>query len=145
MRTSDSPLPGFQEMSQSIRANWSFARRTIAAFTYPNGPTDVQRWWSNMLRDSVTPEVAARYYEVIAEFDSRAILRSVQAPTLVLVNSGTQDRDSASVRAVASLISDARLVTLEGDWGTQFVDPSPLLAAIRDFLNEADAESEGES
>ncbi len=140
MRTSDSPLPGFQEMAQSIRANWSIARRAIAAFGFPNGPTDVQRWWSNMLRDSLTPEVAARYYEVTAEFDGRAILRSVQAPTLVLVNSaGTR---GASVRAVASLIPDARLVTLEGDWGTQFVDPSPLLAAIRDFLDEANAESE---
>ena len=142
MRTSDSLLQGFQDMAQAIRANWSLARRSMAAVGFPNGPTDVQRWYSNMLRDSLTPEVAARHLEVTAEFDGRAILRNVQAPTLALAMSGSHRLEVASVRAVASLIPDARLVTLEGDWSTVHADPSQLLATIWSFLDEADAESE---
>ncbi len=130
-------------MAQSIRANWWLARRSWAAIGYPDGPRDVQRWFSNMLRDSVAPEVAARHFEVIAEFDAGAILRNVQAPTLVLANSGAHDLERiASVRAVASLIPDARLVTLEGNGATLTLDPSQILAALRNFLGEADAESE---
>ena len=78
-------------MAESIRANWSLARRSWAAVAYPTGPTDMQRWYSNMLRDSLTPEVAARHWEVNAEFHASAILRSIQAPTLVLANSGARD------------------------------------------------------
>jgi len=140
--TSDSPLRAFQDMAQSIRGNWSLARRSWAAIAYPNGPTDQQRWFSNMLRDSLAPELAARHFEVIAEFDGGAILRTVQAPTLVLAILGAPHIEIASVRAVASLIPDARLVTLEGDWGTLTVDPSQVLTAIRNFLDEAEAESE---
>jgi len=143
MRTSDSPLPGFQEMAQSIRANWALARRSWAAIIYPNGPTELQRRFSNMMRDSVAPEVAARHFEVFAEFDGRAILGNIRAPTLVLANSAGHDSEIAS--GVASLIPDARLVTLEGAAPTQFVDPSQLLATIRNFLDETDAESEAEN
>ncbi|MCH8026243.1 MAG: alpha/beta fold hydrolase, partial [Chloroflexi bacterium] len=134
MRTSDSPLPGFQEMAQSIRGNWPFARRSWAALVYPKGPTELQRWFSNMMRDSVAPEVAARHFEVFAEFDGRAILPTVQAPTLVLATSGAQDMEITA--AVASLIPDARLVTLVGELGTLTSDPSQLLAAIGKFLDE---------
>ena len=141
IRVSDSPLQGIQDMVQSIRSNWSLARRSWAALAFPTGPTELQRWYSNMLRDSLTPEVAARHWEVIAEFDGRAILPSVQAPTLVLAISGRTDVEIASVRAVTSLIPDARLVTLKGDWGTLIVDPNQYLAAVRNFLDEADSGS----
>ena len=141
MRTSGPPLRGLQDMAQSVRANWSFARRSWAAITFPNGPAELQRGFSNMLRDSLTPEVAVRHLEAIAEFDGSAILGNVQAPTLVLAFSGRHALEIATVRAVASLIPDARLVTLQGDWGTLAVDPSQLLAAIRNFLDETDIES----
>ena len=142
MRTSDSPLRAFQELAQSIRANWSLARRSLAVVAFPNGPADLQRWYSSMLRDAVAPEVAARHFDVIAEFDGRAVLRNVRAPTLVLASSGAHRLEIASARAIASLIPDARLFTVEGDRGTQSVDPSQLLAAVRNFLDEADAEAE---
>ena len=143
MRTSDSPLPGFQDMPDSIRANWAFARRSWAAWVYPKGPTELQRWFSNMMRDSVAPEVAARHFEVFAAFDGRATLPTVQAPTLVLADSAGYDSEIAS--AVASLIPDARLVTLEGDRGWVAVDPSQALTAIRNFLDETEVESEAKN
>ncbi|MCH7698368.1 MAG: alpha/beta fold hydrolase [Chloroflexi bacterium] len=142
IRTSGPPLKGMQDLAKSIRTNWSLGRRSWASISYPNGPTDQQRWFSNTLRDSLAPEVAARHFEVIAEFDGNATLRSVQAPTLVLVHSERHDLEVASIQAVASLIQDARLVTLEGDWGTLVVDPSQMLAAIRNFFDETDAGAE---
>ena len=142
IRASGPPLRGLLDLVQSVRANWSLARRSWATIAYPNGPAELQRWFSNMLRDSLAPEVAARHFEVIAEFDGSAILGNVQAPTLVLAQAGRHVLEIASIRAVASLIPDARLVTLEGDWGTLIGDPSQLLAAIRSFLDEADAESQ---
>ena len=86
-----------------------------------------------MLRESLEPEVAARHWEVIAEFDGSVILPSVKAPTLVLV-AGSHDSEIAS--AVTSLIPDARLVNIEDDWAIQTSDPSQLVAAIRNFLDE---------
>jgi pimeloyl-ACP methyl ester carboxylesterase len=134
MRTSGSPLAGFQDMVQSIRANWSFARRSMAAIVFPRGPTQLQRTYSNMLRDSLAPEVYARHLEVIAEFDGRASLGNVQAPALALA-SGIHDSEIASVRAVASLIPDARFVTLER--ATDGLGELKLLyAALRSFLAE---------
>ena len=53
VRISDSPLRGMRDIAQSIRSNWSLARRSLAAIAYPNGPTEMQRWYSNMMRDSV--------------------------------------------------------------------------------------------
>ena len=145
MRTAGPPLESGKVMAESIRVNWSLARRSWATFAHPKGPTELQRWFSNMLRDSVGPEVAARHFEVNAAFDGRAILRSIQTPTLVFSNSDAQDMEIASVRAVASLIPDARLVTLDGDRGALFVDPSQVLAAIRNFLDEADTGSEAKA
>ena len=135
IRASDSPLEGFQDLAQTILANWSIARRTLATLAIPNGPADMQRSYSRMLRESVAPEVAARHTEVVADFDGRAILGNVQAPTLVLANSGAHHSRIASVRAVASLIPDARFLTYEDD------EASP----IRSFLEEADAESEAKN
>ncbi len=137
MRTSDSVPRVLQDMPQSIRANWSLARRSWAALTYPNGPLDTQRWFSNMLRDSVAPEVAARHIEANLQFDTSAILRSVKAPTFVLANS---DSETAFIQVVASLIPDARFVTLEGATFTLGVFKS-LFTALRNFLDEAVAES----
>ena len=142
MRTSGS-VPRFsQDLAQSIRANWAFARRSWAAIIYPNGPTELQRRFSNMMRDSVAPEVAARHFEADAEFDGSTILPSIQAPTLVLANQQGVQSEIASIQAVASLIPDARLLTLEGDRGTVTLDPSQLLAAIRNFLDGTDDGSE---
>ncbi|MCH7580719.1 MAG: alpha/beta fold hydrolase [Chloroflexi bacterium] len=142
MRTSGS-VPRFsQDLAQSIRANWALARRSWAAIIYPNGPTELQRRFSNMMRDSVAPEVAARHFEADAEFDGSTILPSIQAPTLVLANQQGVQSEIASIQAVASLIPDARLLTLEGDRGTVTLDPSQLLAAIRNFLDGTDDGSE---
>ena len=87
----------------------------MATLYFPNGPTDTQRLYSKVLRDSVAPEVAARHLEVFAAFDARAILRSVQAPTLVLATS-SYGYESASAKVVASLVPDARFLTYEV-WG----------------------------
>ncbi len=144
INTSGEPYQGAQDMAESIRANWAFARRSWAAMVYPKGPTELQRWFSNMMRDSVAPEVAARHFEVDAEFDGSTILPSIQAPTLVLANHqgvGTSQSEIASIRTVASLIPDSRLVTLEGATATPGVRKL-FLAAIRTFLDEADAEPE---
>ena len=144
INTSGQPLQSAQDMAESIRTNWAFARRSWAAMVYPKGPTELQRWFSNMMRDSVAPEVAARHFEVDAEFDGSTILPSIQAPTLVLANHqgvGTSQSEIASIRTVASLIPDSRLVTLEGATATVVVGNS-FLAAMRNFLDEADAEEE---
>ena len=96
----------------------------------------MQRWFSKAVRDSMTAEVAARHMEAGIQFDSSANLRNVRAPTLVLA---APDSEIISIRAVASLIPDARLVTLEGATFTLGVFKS-FVAALGTFLDEADAE-----
>ena len=153
MRTSDSPVPGGQDMVQSIRASWPLFRRSISDAAFPTGPTDLQRWYSNMLRDSLTPEVAARHVEVAsAEFDGRPVLRNVQAPTLVLANPAESESEPAlstrsqrdrAISTIASLIPDARLATLEG--ATQTLVNESFVTAMHSFLDEADSGSEAEN
>ena len=140
MRTSDSPLQGLQDMVQSIRANWSFARRSMATLAFPNGPTDLQRSYSKMLRDSLTPDIAARHLEALAEFDGETVLGNVQVPTLVLANVDAHARETASIRAIASLIPDARFLTYELGGRPQTEDQRELLSMILSFLYGADAD-----
>ncbi|MDO8613089.1 MAG: adenylate/guanylate cyclase domain-containing protein [Dehalococcoidia bacterium] len=121
---------------QLIRENWSLARRAMADIVFPSGPTELQRWFSDTLRRSTTPEVAAKYLEFSFSVDVRQYLPQVRAPTLVLHRRGDRHVPIAAGRAVAALIPDARFVALEGDIGHGFFGDTSFLETITQFLDE---------
>ena len=103
-------------MIRLIRENWSWARRLWAQATFPSGPIELQRWYADALRQSISPEAAVKAVEMTAEIDITALLAEVLAPTLVVEFGGGRG-NSSQARQVTALIPDARLVSFPGDAG----------------------------
>ena len=126
-------------MAELIRGNWSLGRRAISDGIFPNGPIELQRWFSRHLRESISAEMAARYIDYQTSVDVTAYLPLVKAPTLVLHRRGDRNLRIAAGKAAAALIRDARLLALEGD------DPAPsrgdisYLQTVLQFLDEGRA------
>ena len=72
-----------QSFIELVRQNWSLARRAIADIVYPSGPTEVQRWFAGMCRQTVSAEMAAKYIEFQTTVDVTELLPLVKTPTLV--------------------------------------------------------------
>jgi class 3 adenylate cyclase len=123
-----------------IRGNWSLARRAIAAVVFPSGPTELQRWYSESLRPSLSPEVAAKCVEFYATVDVRALLPRVKAPTLVLHRRGNRDAPISAAMAVAALVPDARFVALEGDMDHPWLGDISHVETMTQFLDEGRSE-----
>ncbi len=126
--------------AEMIRVNWPLARRTLAYINFPSGPIEMQRWSANQYRESISPEVAAKFVEARYEFDIRPFLPQVQAPTLVLHRRGARQVPISVGRTVASLISDARFVALEGDASYPYPDYEQIADLVTEFLDEGRAQ-----
>jgi pimeloyl-ACP methyl ester carboxylesterase/DNA-binding CsgD family transcriptional regulator len=88
-------------------------RRLFMSMWAPGASEDQLRWWEDLQRKATTGENAAKLVNARAQIDVTDVARRVTTPTLVL-----HARDDGSVpcaegRLLASLIPDARLVTLE--------------------------------
>ncbi len=124
-----------------IRGNWSLARRALADIVFPKGPTELQVWFSNLLRESMSPEVAAKYIEFQTNVDIRPLLPQVKAPTLVLHRRRDRRAPVSSGRAAAALIPNASLVVLEVvSGGSGLEDWQTALTAIEEFLGDGGVE-----
>ena len=123
------------QMASLIRSDWSMARRALA--TTMHSSRDSQRWWSQVLKSSISQEVAARYYEeFIAEIDISTMLGDVRAPTLVLHLSEAGWIPQAAARAVATSIPDARFIPVIGSPG---VYHEKFAEIVLPFLDEGAA------
>jgi class 3 adenylate cyclase len=109
----------------SIGDNWSLDRRRWAGFVFPEGPVSGQRWYSNAMRESLTPEVFAAYRAEFANADLSAIYRRIPMPTLLCIAKEGAARESSL--ALASLVPDCRVVAIP-DAGDEF------LATILEFI-----------
>jgi class 3 adenylate cyclase len=123
-----------------ILGNWSLARRAIANVVFPSGPTELQRWFSDSLRDHASPEITAKCVEFLASVDVRDYLPQVKAPTLVVHRRGARDAPLAAGRAAAALIPDARFVALEGDIDHPLLGDISYVETMTQFLDEGRSE-----
>jgi len=125
-----------RSLVELVRSNWSLARRTIADVIFPSGPIELQRWFSNSMREHVSPEVAAKHVEFHTTIDVRPFLPLVKAPTLVLHRRRARIVPISAGRAAAALIPDARFVALEGDIGHPYFGDISFLETMTQFLDE---------
>jgi class 3 adenylate cyclase/pimeloyl-ACP methyl ester carboxylesterase len=133
--------PGaIRPLLELIRANWSLARRAMADVVFPSGPTEPQRWFSSILRESASPETAAKLMEFFATVDVRPYLAQVKAPTLVLHRRGDRNVPIAAGREAATLIPDARFVALDGDIAHPYFGDMSYMEIVREFLDAGRAE-----
>jgi pimeloyl-ACP methyl ester carboxylesterase/DNA-binding CsgD family transcriptional regulator len=128
-------------MFDLIRVGWGGsvpAFREVFSSTYlPSAGEDEKRWYDDMQLASSSGEMAARLWQSYVDTEVTETARRVTQPALVL-----HARQDAAVpyeegRRLASLLPDARLVTLESD-NHILQDGEPawdeFLAEVRKFL-----------
>jgi class 3 adenylate cyclase len=128
-------LQEVERTTNLIRTEWAMARRLLASYVFPNGPVDLQRWYSTMLRESVSPAVAAGVLETEAaqRIDYSEMLSRIQAPTLVLHQREGRMVSLAAGQRAAACIPTSRFLPLEA--GRDL--PGPELAeVVIAFLDE---------
>ncbi len=133
-----SPPESIRSLVELVRNNWGVARRALTDIMFPKGPLELQRLFSDILRESVFPDVAARHLELFTSVDVRLLLPGVRAPTLVLHPRGEYRAPASAIRAVAAQIPNARLAS--PDETTAF-SPNAINVALQ-FLDEERGEAE---
>jgi class 3 adenylate cyclase len=92
-----------------------------------------EEWWAKMQRSSLSPGMARKLLEMIAETDLRAVLPTIRVPTLV-----THQTDNVYIpiemgREVASLIPGARFIECPGQDTYGWLDYTSL-DDVEEFL-----------
>jgi class 3 adenylate cyclase/pimeloyl-ACP methyl ester carboxylesterase len=124
-----------------IHGSWGLARRAIASVVFPSGPSELQTWFSDGLRRSMSPDVAAKHLEFYATVDVGPLLPRVTVPTMVLHRRGNRDAPISAGTAVAALIPDAWFVALEGDIDHAFLGDTSYMETLTRFLDEGRAQA----
>jgi class 3 adenylate cyclase len=103
-------------------------------------------WFAKSMRYGASPGAAVAFLDAWFAIDVRAVLGSVQAPTLVLSCPGYgSDQLAAGVPTpqsedLARRIPGAKHLALPGrDFALEYVNPRPLLDAIEQFLRSVSA------
>jgi class 3 adenylate cyclase/pimeloyl-ACP methyl ester carboxylesterase len=105
-------------MGTLMRLGWGLDdpafRQLFTSLFIPEGTKEQADWFNDLQRKTTSPEMAARYLEVVANFDVRELLPRVQVPTLVM-----HVRDDVIVpidagRKMAAEIPGARFIALPG-------------------------------
>jgi pimeloyl-ACP methyl ester carboxylesterase/DNA-binding CsgD family transcriptional regulator len=127
-----------------MRVGWGGAepafRQVFSSFFIPSAGEEQKRWYDEMQQASSSGEMAARLWLSNTQIDITDTARRVTQPALVL--HGRHDRavPYEEGRRLASLMPDARFVTLESD--NHILQPDEpaweaFLAEVRAFLGDA--------
>jgi class 3 adenylate cyclase len=103
------------ELLDAIEYHWG--EGTLLSVFAPSrvGNPAFEEWWGRMQRSAVSPGMARRLIEMASEIDLRAVLPTIQAPTLVTHQRGNRYVPVELGREVAELIPDARYIEYEGE------------------------------
>jgi pimeloyl-ACP methyl ester carboxylesterase/DNA-binding CsgD family transcriptional regulator len=106
-----------EALIELIRQGWGQEnpafRQLFASLFIPDANAEQVRWFSDLMRTTTRPEIAARILESFGEINVRELLAKVRVPTMVL-----HARNDARIpfdqgRLLAAEIQDARFVPLE--------------------------------
>lgn len=114
------------------------SRQAYAALFYPDGTPEQHAEFMKLQRETVTPENAFRIMNTFAEIDVRALLPSIEVPTLVMHCTDDAVVPVTASKEIASGIKGARFVLLEGrNHIIQASDPgwARFTSEIRDFVH----------
>ncbi|HUH98179.1 MAG TPA: adenylate/guanylate cyclase domain-containing protein [Anaerolineales bacterium] len=97
-------------------------------------------WWTRKAQASASPAAVAALEEMNAQIDTRAILSSIGAPTLVMNYSGDPVANVEAARDLAAHIPGARFVEFPGRVHLPWMNmPDRILAEIEEFVTGAHA------
>jgi pimeloyl-ACP methyl ester carboxylesterase len=125
-----------EERANATEAGWGtdrFAERFVAGGAPSmSGDAEATRFYAHWMRQTGSAHEAAAYIRAWDDVDLHPLLPSVHVPVLVLDRGGDPDEGAY----VASLLPSARFLNLAGDDFIPYYDSGPIVAAIRDFVNE---------
>jgi DNA-binding winged helix-turn-helix (wHTH) protein/alpha-beta hydrolase superfamily lysophospholipase len=119
------------------------ASRQFFAFQFlPEGTPEQHQWFSELVRITTSPEVAATVRTVAGQIDVTELADQVRIPTLVLHATGDAFSPFDQGREIASRISGSRFVALESR-NHVLLEEEPactrFLHEVRSFLQEGEA------
>lgn len=93
------------------------------------------RWWARFERLVATPSAYRELAEIFLDLDIRAVLPSIQAPTLVLQRVGDRITPVEQARYLAATIPDSRLVEFPGEDHIPFLgDSDAIVDEVEEFV-----------
>ncbi len=87
------------------------------------------------MRAGMTPTEWAAHMQALRHADTASILPHISAPTLVVLPGESLVSQPNSVRNVAALLPDARVVAMQGKYVARVLEDPPTVSAIAAFLD----------
>lgn len=100
----------------------------------PSADEAMARWWGTRCRAAASPGAIRALMEMNSLIDVRAILPSIQAPTLVVHRTGDVDTSIEEGRYVAGRIPGAAFSELPGADHFVGIDPDQILDVVEPFV-----------
>jgi hypothetical protein len=94
----------------------------------------MQRWWTHRMRASATPATVRALMDMNSLVDVRALLPSLNVPTLIVQRRGDQLVPLGGSRWMATQIPGAELVEFDGSDHFVSGDPDQILDAFEPFI-----------
>ena len=134
-----------EALIELIRQGWGQEnpafRQLFASLFIPDANAEQIRWFSDLMRTTTQPEIAARILESFGEINVRALLPKVRVPTMVVHARGDARIPFEQGRLLALEIAGARFVTLESR-NHILIESEPawerFCEALVDFLGAAE-------
>ena len=89
-------------------------RQLFGSLFIPDANAEQIRWFSDLMRTTTQPAIAARIFESFGNINVRALVPQVTVPTIVIHARGDARIPLDQGRLLAAEIPNARFVTLEG-------------------------------
>ena len=134
----DIPEATGRSLVDFARTNWPLAAQMLAGLFAPEASGLEIAALSRHKRRAASAEVAAAYLQIGLEVDLRQVLAEVTAPALVLHRRGDRTVPIVHARELASLLPNARLVTLAGTAHLPWLDDNrETFRALSGFLDDS--------
>ena len=134
----DWPLRSEEREAYVRNGAWGDGSRILGIAPHSAENDRLRRWFAKLERLAASPGTAARLMRWNGEIDVRAVLPSIQAPTLVLHRAGDRFIDIRHSRYLAEHIPGARYLELPGSDALSFGPESEcLLDEVEQFVTGA--------
>jgi len=110
-------------------------RQLFGSLFIPDANPEQIRWFSDLMRTTTRPSIAARIFESFGNINVRALLSRVKVPTIVIHARGDARIPLDQGRMLAAEIADARFVTLEGR-NHILIEAEPAWERFKESFNE---------
>ncbi|MEK7251935.1 MAG: adenylate/guanylate cyclase domain-containing protein [Actinomycetota bacterium] len=129
--------PIVQATRPIIEQDWEFYTEAVARLLLGWEEPEAAHRFAHLVKECTTPSVATAVLAATATFDVTGVLGDLQVPTLVIHRRELHDLFMDHARALASGISGARLVVLEGTSVAPYLgDVEAVIAEVDAFLSD---------